>query len=157
LEQEVLVKKALELKGVDHDETAVNILKYVIEKFKYRSDIGEVWTNATSTFSRRYGDCEDLNTLVYVLCRFAGIPSYLLYVGLVDTNYDEDSLIDHYMVFYWSSGRNRKDKKDKLVVLDATYYPETSSIEDREEFSLHRGVDKIHYLFNEERCYNVNM
>lgn len=133
----------------DPDKTVINIQRWIIKNFKYRSDIGEQWFTAAATFNKKYGDCDDLNGLLYVMCRIAGIPSHNIYVGLVDTNLDEDELIDHYTIFYWST------KTDSIYNVDTTFNINTDYIISRKKFNIGDGINKIYYLFNENNCWRV--
>ena len=77
-------KLARSLRGKDEEETIINILKWVLDNFKYKSDMNnfgqiEKWEDIEITMNNRYGDCESLNGIIYVLCRLAGIGDSILY------------------------------------------------------------------------------
>jgi len=136
---EELVILADKLVGKDDDETVINVLRWVSKNIKYKADIGEEWIRPMETLKRKQADCEDQNTLVYVLCRLAGVHQYKLLCGIGDMT---DG--GHFWVMYYST------KYMKLVSIDATYYTKLISIANREEFNDLSYHKNIWYLFNED-------
>ena len=60
------------------DELIINTLNYVYKRVEYVPDqkqwnMVERWTNAYDTWLSKGGDCEDMNSLIYVLARAAGV------------------------------------------------------------------------------------
>ena len=153
-DNQTLQSIADKLKGKNPDETIINILNYVLKNITYRSDIGEQWYYATQILRRRNDDCDGMNSLIYVLARYAGIPSYNLYCGIVDTA-DPDDDLDHFTLFYWST-KSYDGKATYLYNIDATYQINTTPIKDRLPFQIDKnGIAKIFYLFNEEDSWKV--
>jgi transglutaminase-like putative cysteine protease len=75
-----IVQLANRLRGNNHDETMLNILRYVQKNIKYVSDfqkwkVVERWQTAQETLTWRTGDCEDGATLIGVLAIVAGVPN----------------------------------------------------------------------------------
>jgi len=65
---------------MDDDYKVVQILKYVNKNIKYVSDSVqykeiEHWAEVDETLASKKGDCEDGATLLFCLCRLAGIPA----------------------------------------------------------------------------------
>ena len=84
-------------------------------------------------------NCDGLNSLIYVLCRLAGVPDYLLWnnLGPVKGGY-------HYWLTYFSL------TYDRLIVLDATYWVDTRKVVLRPSFKLSKGMYRgVDYCFNE--------
>ena len=140
---------AQSLRGKTPDETAFNIEEWVWKNTSYDLDIKnfgaeEYWATANEVFIRRKDDCDGLNSLIFILCKLAGIGSSCLYsvLGSAKGGY-------HYYCLYYST------KLNKLVKLDATYLPQVISIKDKDEFKLDSDYLKIDYIFNDEgswRC-----
>ena len=129
--------------------TAQQICAHVIENYTYKEDIichkmYEHWAEAKEVFLTKEDDCEGLNSLIYILCRFAGIPAYLLYSAIVET-----PLGLHYVTLFYSP------RYDKLVSLDAAYYPTNESILKRPDFRYDSRYNKILYLFNETGIWKL--
>lgn len=85
MSDEDLLAIARTLKGKNHDETAVNCLKWVKDHVVYTTDdkkwnMPEKWEDAKDVFLTEKGDCESGATLMYVLARLAGIPASKLWI-----------------------------------------------------------------------------
>ena len=68
-----------------NDATAIHILRWVHNKIRYQYDktqyrTTEYWATVDETLSSGKGDCEDGATLVYCLCRVAGIPKERIFL-----------------------------------------------------------------------------
>ena len=50
---------------------------YVYDKYNFGRD--ELWATADLIVGKKKDDCDGLNSLVYLLCRVMGVPSYLLW------------------------------------------------------------------------------
>jgi len=139
-----LIKLSKTFKG-DNNTKIINILKYVKNNFTYKKDIegygtNEYWAKSTETLNNKYGDCDDLNSLIYVLARLSGVPDYLLYSCIGNTNSG-----GHYWCLYFDTS-NRK-----LVSIDATYHYSNKCMKDRDEFKLtSQRYQKIWYIFNDK-------
>ena len=84
-------------------------------------------------------NCDDMNSLIYILARLAGVPSYVLYccIGNVVGG-------GHFWLNYYSY------KCQKVVTIDATYYPTSMAIKSRPKFELTTArYVEIWYCFNE--------
>jgi len=125
----------------DDDKTVVNIVKWVKNNVKYKADPYEEWKGAYQTFIDKYGDCDDMNCLVYILCRLAGVHQFKLFCGI-----GEMDLGGHFFPLYYST------KELKLVTLDTTYYPNNISVKKRQEFNDLEYHKNIWYMFNEDIC-----
>ena len=67
--------------GDTDDQTVINILRFVHKRIRYVSDTVqyrtvEYWATCDETWEHKKGDCEDGATLIFCLCRQAGIPNY---------------------------------------------------------------------------------
>lgn len=141
--------KAQSLRGKNPDETAFNIEEWVYKSFIYKTDwvnygMDEYWASADEIFKGMVDDCDGANSLIYIMCRLAGIGDSCLYSVLGNT-----ATAYHYYNLYYST------KEEKLVKLDATYYPEIKPIKDKTEFKLDFRYTRIDYIFNDEgswRC-----
>jgi hypothetical protein len=148
-DNDAIYLKAQSLRGETPDETAFNIEEWIWKNFVYKTDIqnfgmDEYWAIATEVFKNDIDDCDGLNSLIYIMCRLAGIGSSCLYSVLGDT-----ATGYHYYCLYYSPDM------EKLVKLDATYYPEIKSIKDKKAFQLDFRYTRIDYIFNDEgswRC-----
>jgi len=136
------------LKKKTTDTTVINILKWVYNNIKYETDninygYSEKWAKAEEVLKRKKDDCDGINSLIYVLARLAGIPSYLLYNAIGDT-----PVGGHYWLIYLSPING------KLYTIDGTYYPNFKSIKQRIPFIISENrYKKIWYLFNENRIF----
>lgn len=82
-----------DIKGQDspnHDELIINILNFVVEKITYQTDekrygTEEYWGTSGETL-KGYADCEGFNSLVYLLARACGVPSYLIWCCIGEIN-----------------------------------------------------------------------
>ena len=80
-----IVDIAKSLKGKNHDETALNCLKWVKDHVNYVTDqkkwgMNEKWESARNVYETEEGDCESGARLLYVLARLAGIPASKLWI-----------------------------------------------------------------------------
>ncbi len=138
------------------DDTMVNILRWVHKNIKYTSDKEqynktEYWAKAIETYTNRRGDCDDMNSLIYVLARLAGIGYSLLWnaIGYVKV---ENQKVGHYWLLYHSLREN------KVVSIDSTYHYNGWSIKNRPRFNLNPyKYQTIWYLFNEKHVKGVRM
>lgn len=135
---------------INYDKTIINIQKWVFTNISYSSDSSnwgkeEYWATAMETLTRKRDDCDGLNALIHVLARIAGVPSYLLFSVIGDV-----SLGGHYWLLYWSTTHR------KIVSIDATWYPDSTPMEDRASFVIgKKGYITADYLFNDEKIYKV--
>lgn len=86
-----IVQLANRLRGSTHDESVINVQKWVVKNIRYKSDLKkwkvlERWQTAIETLNFKSGDCEDGATLQYVLCHCIGVPAdrMLLMCGTVN-------------------------------------------------------------------------
>ena len=134
-----------DLRNRDIDKTVYNIEQWVIKNIKYEFDKGEEWEIAANTLLRRFGDCDDMNGMIYVLCRLAGVPDYALFTWLGDVQMS-NGLEGHYALMY------RSYKANKTVWIDSTYYPTKRLIKNRKAVELpdiSSGYMKTWWIFNE--------
>ena len=89
-------------------------IKYIaFEEGKY----GYVPRNGNDTYRKRYGDCKDMASLVYLMTKAINIPVYLTWVGTRELPYDystsHNPTVDNHMIStYISDGQH--------YILDAT-------------------------------------
>lgn len=138
---------AMSLRKRTPDETIIAILKWVSENIKYVTDkkqygYVEKWGDVAETFSKKEADCENQNTLIYILARFAGIPSYVMYCAIGDT-----SSGGHFWLTYYST------RYRKLVAIDSTFYPNFTKMKYRTKFKLDNRYQSIWYIFNEKNIF----
>jgi len=62
-------------KTMSLNKKLMSIWAYVILRVSYRFDDGEAWQYPTTTYYRRFGDCEDTTVLFVILCRLANVPA----------------------------------------------------------------------------------
>lgn len=128
----------------DNDHKIIMILKWVREQIKYQYDnetygMTEYWASAVQTYTNGVGDCDDINSLIYILARLSGVPSYLLWNCIGDVNGG-----GHYWLVYLSPNTG------KLYPIDGTYWYSTISIKNRDVFKLTKSkYQKVWYIFNE--------
>lgn len=122
--------------------TVSRIEEYVIRNFTYKSDEGEEWLDAIDVYLNKRDDCDGQNSLIWVMCILAGIDNDMIYCTIGDTSSGY-----HFWVLFFDARRNR------MVKLDASYYPEVSSIAKKPEFKLGSKYKRIDYIFNDERVY----
>lgn len=141
-----LLKVAKQFQRFQPGIAIIKILKYVHKKVRYKSDIAnfgnlELWSQAEDILVRGEDDCDGINSLIYVLARFAGVPSYLLWNCIGDTS--GDGKLDHYWLVYISP------KTGKLYSIDGTYHPDFTEIEYRTPFNKDR-YKQVFWLWNED-------
>jgi len=135
-----LIDIAQGLIGKDHDETIINILKYVDNLLIYEHDVGEEWSTAVEILERKIDDCDGHNSLIFVLARLAGIPYWLIYSVIGDAGNG-----GHYYLLYWSTRYN------KLVSIDATFYPSMVKVRDRPKFKQTKEkYGNMWFVFNDK-------
>ncbi len=136
-----ILKLAQKLKNKNPDITVINILKYIKKHIKYKNDKYEEWKNAIQTLLDMFGDCDDMNSLVYILCRLAGVHQFQLFCGIGSMSNG-----GHFFPLYYST------KERKLVTLDTTYYASVISVKNRDDFNDLSYHKNLWYLFNEDIC-----
>ena len=138
-----LILLANKLKGISYADTVMKIEKYVVNNYTYLKDSGEYWQKASETLKRKLGDCEDQNNLIYILCRLAGVPNWLLWnvVGGTANGYH------FYCVYYYTP-------RQELIPIDSTYYVETGSMATQKPFRT--SSKKYHipdFIWNEKYTF----
>jgi len=134
----------------NYDLQIVEILKYVkknyayvLDKYNYGSE--EMWATADKIIGKKKDDCDGLNSLVYLLARIKGIPSYMLYNAIGDVNGG-----GHYWLLYFSPTTGL------LYPIDATYWVSFMDIPSRSVFKFTKSkYHSIWYLFNENRIFKT--
>ena len=126
------------------DRRIVEIQNWVLENIEYKSDkqnygAVEYWATVDETLKYREGDCDDINSLIYVIARLSGIPESVLYnvIGKVKGGGG------HYWLVYYSV------KKMKMYSIDSTFYPNKKRLHKRREFKTGGQYAEIDYVFNE--------
>ncbi|MBA3899255.1 MAG: transglutaminase domain-containing protein [Bacteroidetes bacterium] len=99
---------------------------------------------ASSVYSKRYGDCKDMSSIIKTMLAYAGIESHLTWIGSRDIPYNYSDLhtpaVDNHMIVTY------KHKGD-YYFLDATgwhtpYFLPTSFIQGKEALI---GIDSANY------------
>jgi predicted transglutaminase-like cysteine proteinase len=145
---EELVKIANTFKKYKYDKRIVEILKYVYNDVKYLHDNTnygktEYWASAIETLRKKLGDCDDINSLIYILARLSGIPSFLLFCAIGNTGSG-----GHFWTMYFST------KKGLLYPIDGTYYVDLRYIPTRTKFRTTTTKYKdIWYIFNDSYIF----
>jgi len=136
----------------------IEILKWVA-KFKYESDLDgqemlEFWKLALQTLIDRAGDCEDLNSLIYILARLCGIPWYLIWNVIGDVynpNMTEDKEGHYWVMFFYPYTR-------KWYIIDATYKLDLTPIMDRVGYEPNpKRYINIRYIWNDKKVYKLEV
>jgi len=127
-----------------NDERIIAIRNYVINNFDYMTDLDnygmrEKWQNVIITNHLKSGDCDDLNSFVYVLARLSGIPKEYLFCVIGDTMHG-----GHFWVVYYSNTQYR------VYPIDATYYKTLKEIKYMQEYKYEKEkYINEWYIFNE--------
>jgi hypothetical protein len=78
------------------EEKARNIYAWVQQHIKYvafeQGMEGFIPRDASLVCSRRFGDCKDMSSILTVMMRYAGIPSYFTWIGTRDLAYNFSDL-----------------------------------------------------------------
>lgn len=113
------------LEGADSEEEKVRrIFRYVQDQIKYVAFEdglgGLIPRNANDVLNKRFGDCKDMSNLMYAMCEYAGIQTYLTWVGTRDIPYTYEELptpgVDNHMIL--TAGD--PDDMERFYWLDAT-------------------------------------
>lgn len=145
-----MVDLANSLKKRTRDATVINILQYVKKNFRYKLDqdnygTTEYWAQVGETIKKKSGDCDDLNSLIYILCRLAEISQSALFCAIGDTFGG-----GHFWCMYYSF------KQSKLVSIDATYYYSGNSVRNRPQFKFSQTkYQRVWALFNDEYSWRL--
>lgn len=124
----VVVAKQLRSEASGRDDLIIKVLEYVKNRTTYVSDLSnfgmvEKWADAYTTWVSKKGDCDDMNALIYILARLAGMSQFALWSSVGDVFGG-----GHYWLLYFSSDT------DKWYSIDSTYYPDFTPIRERMEF-----------------------
>ena len=130
----------------DYDKLIIEILRFVRSYITYMHDIDnynkiEYWATAEEVLNHKKDDCDGMNSLIHILARLCGIPSYLLYSVIGDVAEG-----GHYWLVYLSP------KTGKLYTIDATYYYDNRAIQYRPQMNTNRYT-KLWYVFNDKHIW----
>lgn len=138
----------LRKKSKTPDELIINTLNYVWKRVTYVPDQKqwnyiEKWSMAYDTWLSKRGDCEDMNSLIYVLARLAGLSDMALWSVIGKT-----SPGGHYWNLYFSP------RKASWYAIDGAYYVDMKPIDIRNPFTFRKTqYQKIWYMFNEQSIF----
>jgi hypothetical protein len=139
------------IKNLDSDDIIVYWQSWVNTNIIYKTDwenfkCVEVWEDLDILLERSCGDCESMNTLVYVLCRFSGIPAEMLYLvgGYVSVGSQTEGHV-------WLKAISEYDGNERFV--DTTYYPDFRPLNERG--LINRNYKDEWWRFNEFGCYKM--
>jgi predicted transglutaminase-like cysteine proteinase len=152
----------IDLKGNTHDDTMINILRYVRKKIIYTGDktvwdMSEYWQTAKETIDRKTGDCEDGAILMYILARYNDIPAnrLLIMCGGVVNPQDNTKITGHAWLAY---------KADSYPIhwdfMDWCYYYNPNDIDDRLKVWIDGNIivtekyKTLWFGFNEEKSHS---
>ena len=130
------------------DERIIEILKFVHKNVRYVDDRTnfnkiEYWAEAWETLLKGSGDCDDINSLIWVLARLSGMSPLQVWSAIGTT-----TIGGHYWLMYFSF------KTDKWYSIDGTYYPDKRPINFRPVFKLSSTKYKIIWaIFNDLWSY----
>jgi len=135
----------------DYDKRIISILEFVVYNFNYETDINnhnkvEFWEVAKTVLDMKSADCEGLNGLIFIIARLSGIPSWLIWSCIGSVNVNQG----HYWLLYYSTTQN------KLVSIDATYYPDLKIMKKRKEFQTDLNYTTIWYMFNDTTIFKYS-
>lgn len=119
-ELEQMVNKLCQ--GLTDEEKVKAIYYWVQNNIKYvgyqEGYMGFIPAPASEVFTKRYGDCKGMSNLIHEMMRYAGLQSYLTWVGtrIIPYKYKELPLpsVDNHMITTYLSN-------DSVVVLDGTF------------------------------------
>lgn len=143
---ERLIATAKNFQTGTFEQRIIKILQFVYHSVQYMSEEAnfgkaEYWASAVETLTRKRDDCDGLNALIYILARLSGIPAFMVWCCVGNT-----ATGGHFWVMFYSGGN--------FYPIDATFYPDMTSIKNRYVFSLSiKKYTDIWYLFNEGRIY----
>jgi len=139
----------------DNDDKATATIQWVLFNFPYEEDIKnygheEFWAPPTFALRKGSGDCEDGAFIVHSLLLHTGIPHDRIrtYGGLVKAGAGART-----GGHAWTAYRRESD--DQWVILDTSYYPTLSHVNDRPLMKdATRYVDNFFYF---DSRYWVNL
>ncbi len=143
-----VLAKADEFRDIPYDKRIIEILKFVHKHMTYTSEtnaykMNEYWATATESLKKRVGDCDDFNSLIHILARLSGIPSFKLYSVLGTT-----TQAYHYYLVYMAGG--------KLYAIDGTFRVNFQPINFRKEFRTTLGkYPSVDYVFNDKYVFKM--
>ena len=129
----------------DLNKRIIEILRWVKNRIVYMSDEAnfkkvEYWATADETLTRGYDDCDGMNGLIYVLARLSGIPRFLIYCVLGDTNAGF-----HFYCLYLNTDTGF------VHPIDSTYNIDLNYMKKRKQYLInYNGYRGINYVFNDK-------
>lgn len=145
-----LVALASQFNNPNHDERIIDILRFVFEHVNYLPDSisynkNEYWASAIETWNKHTDDCDGFGGLIGILAILSGMTEEEIYFSIGDVKEG-----GHFWVNYYSF------KRDKLYVIDGTYYVDFTPIHNRNVFGLSEDRYKaIWYVFNQSGIYKT--
>jgi predicted transglutaminase-like cysteine proteinase len=137
-----------------NDQKADKILKWVQENVPYVSDeaqyhVPEYWAKPTETLKSRQADCEDQSFLIHSMLIAAGVPIDRIrtYGGLVEAGANAP-LEGHAWTIY------KRESDNQWVDLDACYYPDNTSVVNKEAFKAQDEYVDAYWWMNGYGTYN---
>ena len=134
----VLAQAAAQICAYDEtdDQRAISVVYFVSNLLTYTSDgsgIGDRWTGAVATWTRKYGDCEDGAILIHALLLAAGVNPNRVRTVFGKAMTTELAEIGHAWVIY------RRISDEEWIPLEWTWQP---SPYDVEAGQIVRQIDK---------------
>jgi predicted transglutaminase-like cysteine proteinase len=128
----------------DYDFIAHTVLQYVRSKATYITDSGqwklsENWQTIEQSLKTWKGDCEDFALVIYVLCRYLGIPHNRLLIGCGDVR-NGAKLEGHAFCMY-----RPENYPLNFVMLDWCYFVDLAPVGKRSMFSISSTNDIQQY------------
>ena len=128
------------------DEKAVKILEWVVKNIKYTSDKKEHWQFPFETIKLKTGDCDDMSILLSSLLVASGIHPLKVRLTCGYVNNLKKEFGHCYPTYY-------DETKDRWVLLDATFYPNYLTIQDRKDYKLENKYKKVWFSWDVYNCY----
>lgn len=140
--------KALTANAKSDEEKVRNVYYWVQSNIKYIAFEdglgGFVPRNAADIYTKRFGDCKDMSSIMHHMLTVAGVKVYLTWIGTRDIPYTYEQVpspfSDNHMILSWHNGK-------EWVFVDGTStfntYGMPSSFIQGKEALIHLGKDKF--------------
>jgi hypothetical protein len=140
--------KTLTAHAKSDEEKVRNVYYWVQSNIKYIAFEdglgGFVPRNAGDIYSKRFGDCKDMSSIMHQMLTVAGVKVYLTWIGTRDIPYTYEQVpspfSDNHMILSWHNGK-------EWVFVDGTStfntYGMPSSFIQGKEALIHLGKDKF--------------
>lgn len=135
------------------DDIALKCLKYIIDNYKYRTDMDsfgqdEYWAFPHETLKNKFGDCEDGSLLLASIMLYNKIPSWKIRIsaGWVLNPYTWNKEGHAYVTYYCEEDKSWK-------ILDWCYLPDKTKIKDRVDYKENQIYQSVWFSFNDKSAW----